>query len=68
MVTEKGVTGSSRRIPATDLAAYLNQPAQKQQLTNVGVSCICAYVTPSKAALDEYLKTTPLGDREKLIF
>jgi nuclear pore complex protein Nup54 len=61
VVMEKGVTGTSRKIPATDLANYLNQPAQKQQLTNVGVTSIVAYVTPSKAALEEYLKTVPLG-------
>ncbi|KAJ3665820.1 hypothetical protein Zmor_001291 [Zophobas morio] len=61
VVMEKGVTGNSRKIPATDLANYLNQPAQKQQLTNVGVTSIVAYVTPSKAALEEYLKTVPLG-------
>ncbi|RZC41236.1 Nup54 and/or Med3 domain containing protein, partial [Asbolus verrucosus] len=61
VVVEKGVTGSSRKIAATDLSAYLNQPTQKQQLTNVGVTSIVAYVTPSKAALEEYLRTVPLG-------
>ncbi|XP_044257771.1 nuclear pore complex protein Nup54 [Tribolium madens] len=61
VVMEKGVTGTSRKIPATDLANYLNQPTQKQQLTNVGVTTIIAYVTPSKAALEEYLKTVPQG-------
>nr|CAI5859906.1 unnamed protein product [Callosobruchus analis] len=55
-VTEKGVTGTSRKIPAIDLAAFLNQPQQKQQLTNVGVTSITPYVTPSKAELEEYLK------------
>lgn len=60
-MTEKGPTGSTRKILATDLAAYLSQPTQKQQLTNVGVTSIAAYVIPSKAALEEYLKTVPLG-------
>nr|CAH7743766.1 unnamed protein product [Callosobruchus chinensis] len=55
-VTEKGVTGTSRKIPATDLAAFLNQSQQKQQLTNVGVTSITPYVTPSKTELEEYLK------------
>ncbi|KAL3280106.1 hypothetical protein HHI36_017612 [Cryptolaemus montrouzieri] len=61
VVSEKGVTGTTRKIPATDLASYLNQPTQKQQLTNVGVTFICAYVTPSKAELEEYLSKPPPG-------
>ncbi|XP_045480908.1 nucleoporin p54-like isoform X1 [Harmonia axyridis] len=61
VVSEKGVTGTSRRIPATDLASFLNQPAQKQQLTNVGVTHICAFVTPSKSDLEEYLSKPPPG-------
>ncbi|XP_060524640.1 nucleoporin p54 [Cylas formicarius] len=60
-VSEKGVTGNCRRIPATDLAAFLIQPSQKQQLTNVGVTSISPYVTPTKAELEEYLKQTPPG-------
>ncbi|CAH2002285.1 unnamed protein product [Acanthoscelides obtectus] len=60
-VTEKGVTGTGRKIPATDLAAFFNQPQQKQQLTNVGVTSITPYVTPSKAELEEYLKHPPSG-------
>ncbi|KAF2900896.1 hypothetical protein ILUMI_05301 [Ignelater luminosus] len=60
-VSEKGVTGSSRRIPATDLCAYLNQPVQKQQLTSVGVLFIGAYVSPTKAQIQEYLKNSPPG-------
>lgn len=61
VVSEKGVTGNSRKIPATDLAHYLNQPTQKQQLSNVGIVNIIAYVTPSKGALEEYLRTIPQG-------
>ncbi|KAF5273041.1 hypothetical protein FQR65_LT04783 [Abscondita terminalis] len=60
-VTEKGVTGNSRKIPALDLCAFLNQPVQKQQLTNVGVTYIGAYVTPTKDQLQEYLKNPPAG-------
>ncbi|CAG9822399.1 unnamed protein product [Phaedon cochleariae] len=60
-VSEKGVTGSTRKVPASDLSAFLNQPAQKQQLANVGVSAIGACVTPSKAELEEYLKNPPPG-------
>ncbi|XP_066138209.1 probable nucleoporin Nup54 [Euwallacea fornicatus] len=60
-VSEKGVTGSNTKIPATDLAAFLNQPTQKQQLTNVGVTAVTPFVTPSKAGLEEYLKYPPMG-------
>lgn len=61
-VSEKSITGNSRKIPATDLATFLNQPQQKQQLTNVGVTTIAAVVTPSKAELEEYLKQPPPGE------
>ncbi|KAH1022783.1 hypothetical protein HUJ04_012128 [Dendroctonus ponderosae] len=60
-VSEKGVTGCSRKIPATELAAFLNQPTQKQQLANVGVIAMSPFVTPSKAELEEYLKNPPPG-------
>ncbi|XP_050305929.1 nucleoporin p54 isoform X2 [Anthonomus grandis grandis] len=60
-VSEKGVTGINRKIPATELAAFLNQPMQKQQLTNVGVLSVTPFVTPSKAELEEYLKNPPPG-------
>ncbi|XP_030765528.1 nucleoporin p54-like [Sitophilus oryzae] len=60
-VSEKGVTGTSRKIPATDLATFLNQPNQKQQLMNVGVTGVTPFVTPSRAELEEYLKNPPAG-------
>lgn len=62
-VSEKGVTGSSRKIPASDLSAFFNQPAQKQQLANVGVTNIIAYMTPTKAQLEDYLKNPPPGKK-----
>ncbi|KAJ8979279.1 hypothetical protein NQ317_009893 [Molorchus minor] len=65
-VGERGVTGTSRKIPASDLSAFLNQPNQKQQLTNVGVTSITPFVTPSKAELEEYLKNPPLGQARML--
>ncbi|KAJ8921691.1 hypothetical protein NQ315_010601 [Exocentrus adspersus] len=60
-VSEKGVTGSSRKIPASDLATFLNQPTPKHQLSTVGVVAINPFVTPSKAELEEYLKHPPPG-------
>lgn len=64
-VSEKGVTGTSRKIQSTDLTAFLNQPGQKQQLSNVGVFYIGPFTCPSKAEIQEYLKTPPQG-RKKL--
>ncbi|KAG5878395.1 hypothetical protein JTB14_022675 [Gonioctena quinquepunctata] len=60
-VSERGVTGFSRKIPASFLSVFLNQPMQKQQLASVGVSSITPFVTPSKAELEEYLKHPPPG-------
>lgn len=58
-VTEKGVTGSSRKIPANELSTFLNQPTQKQQLTNAGVFIISAFATPSQEQINEYLNNPP---------
>lgn len=60
-VSEKGVTGSSRKILATDLAGFLNQPMQKRQLTSVGVTTIIPYVIPTKAQIEAYLRNPPPG-------
>ncbi|GLH05472.1 Putative nucleoporin Nup54, partial [Gryllus bimaculatus] len=60
-VQEKGVTGSLRRIPATDLTAYLLQTMQKQQLTQWGVENVYSQIMPDKEQLDEYLANAPAG-------
>ncbi|XP_018334556.1 probable nucleoporin Nup54 [Agrilus planipennis] len=61
IVSEKGATGQTRKIPASDLSSFLNQPMNKQQLTNVGVTSIFPYVTPTKAQIEEYLKNPGQG-------
>ncbi|CAG9768757.1 unnamed protein product [Ceutorhynchus assimilis] len=60
-VSEKGVTGTSKKILATELSTFLNQPTQKQQLVAVGVLLTTPFVTPTKAELQEYLKNPPPG-------
>lgn len=60
-VSEKGVTGTCRKIPALDLSSFLNQAMQKQQLASVGVTFIGAYVSPTRSQLQEYLKNPPAG-------
>ncbi|XP_044594934.1 nucleoporin p54 isoform X2 [Cotesia glomerata] len=58
-VTEKGVTGSSRKIPANELVGFLSQPMQKQQLNNMGIDNMFAQVKLDAAALKEYLDNPP---------
>lgn len=60
-MSEKSVTGSSRKVLATELAGFLNQLMQKQQLAGVGVVNIVPYVTPSKGQIESYLKDPPTG-------
>ncbi|XP_017882476.1 nuclear pore complex protein Nup54 [Ceratina calcarata] len=58
-VTEKGITGAPRRIPANELVAYLSQPMQKQQLVQNGVEDMLALVKLEPAQLKEYLDNPP---------
>lgn len=58
-VQEKSVTGSMRRIPATELSSYLLM--QKQQLSNLGADNVFAQVAPDKDQIKEYLENPPAG-------
>lgn len=58
-VSEKGVTGSSRKIPANELVAYLTQNLQKQQLVQMGVENVIPQVKLDPAQLKEYLDNPP---------
>lgn len=58
-IAEKGVTGSSRKIPANELVAYLTQTVQKQQLTQIGVDNIFPQVKLEPSQLKEYLDNPP---------
>lgn len=60
-VSERGVTGTARRVHATDLTSFLNQPVQRQQLMNVGVVYIGPYMMPSRSQLTEYINVPPPG-------
>lgn len=61
LVQEKGMTGSVRKIPASDLANYLLQPMQKQQLVSLGTDNVFAHVKPDSDQLKEYLSKAPTG-------
>ncbi|XP_029037099.1 nuclear pore complex protein Nup54 [Osmia bicornis bicornis] len=58
-VTEKGITGAPRKIPANELYTYLSQPMQKQQLVQNGVEDILPLVKLDPAQLKEYLDNPP---------
>ena len=60
-VSEKGVTGTTRRVHASDLTSFLNQPVQRQQLVNVGVAYVGSYMMPTKSQLTEYMNVPPPG-------
>lgn len=51
--------GSMRRIPGTELSAYLL--IQKQQLSTLGADNVFAQVTPDKDQIKEYLENPPAG-------
>ena len=54
-------SGSVRKIPATELATYLLQPMQKQQLSQLGVDNVYLQVTPDDDQLKDYLENPPSG-------
>ena len=58
-VTEKGVTGSLRKIPANELYAYFTQNMQKQQLTQMGVENLYPCVKLDPAQIKEYMENPP---------
>lgn len=58
-VTEKGATGSLRKIPATELFSFLTQGMQKQQLTQLGVENVFPQIKLDPAQLKEYLESPP---------
>lgn len=61
-VEEKSVTSNeTKRILATEVANYLNQPNPKQQASTLGVESIVALVLPEEDQLKEYLENPPKG-------
>lgn len=61
-VEEKSPTSNeTKRILATEVANYLNQPNPKQQASTLGVESIVALVLPEEDQLKEYLENPPKG-------
>lgn len=55
------LNNETKRITATDLCNYLNQPLTKSQITNMGVEQIIPMITPDEDQLKEYLENPPKG-------
>ncbi|GAB0087985.1 NUP54 [Sergentomyia squamirostris] len=61
-VEEKSpATNEIRRITATDLCAFFNQPMTKGQLNNFAIDQIIAQVQPDEDQLKDYLVNPPKG-------
>ncbi|XP_058461582.1 probable nucleoporin Nup54 [Malaya genurostris] len=61
-VEEKSMNSNeTKRILATEVANYLNQPTPKQQLNSLGVESVVALVLPEEDQLKEYLENPPKG-------
>ncbi|XP_059613938.1 probable nucleoporin Nup54 [Phlebotomus argentipes] len=54
-------TNEVKRVSATNLANYLNQPMTKGQLNNFAIEQIVAQVQPDEDQLKEYLMNPPRG-------
>ncbi|XP_055611331.1 probable nucleoporin Nup54 isoform X2 [Uranotaenia lowii] len=61
-VEEKSTTSNeTKRVLATEVSNYLNQPTPKQQLSTLGVESVVALVLPEEDQLKEYLDNPPKG-------
>ncbi|KAK6632980.1 hypothetical protein RUM43_012723 [Polyplax serrata] len=60
-VQEKFASDTNKKIPASELSAYLTQPMQRQQLTSLQVENIYPQVDPGQESLKEYLDNPPAG-------
>lgn len=61
-VIEKSITGGTgSKIPASELAQFLNGVVQRQQLTSLGVNSVSSHARPEPRELQEYLETPPPG-------
>uniref|UniRef100_A0A182XM25 Nucleoporin Nup54 alpha-helical domain-containing protein n=1 Tax=Anopheles quadriannulatus TaxID=34691 RepID=A0A182XM25_ANOQN len=55
------ISNEVKRVLATEVAGYLNQPMPKQQLTQLGIESVVALVLPEEDQLKEYLDNPPKG-------
>uniref|UniRef100_A0A182IPA6 Nucleoporin Nup54 alpha-helical domain-containing protein n=1 Tax=Anopheles atroparvus TaxID=41427 RepID=A0A182IPA6_ANOAO len=55
------ISNETKRVLATEVAGYLNQPMPKQQLASLGIESAVALVLPEDDQLKEYLDNPPKG-------
>uniref|UniRef100_A0A182S6T7 Nucleoporin Nup54 alpha-helical domain-containing protein n=1 Tax=Anopheles maculatus TaxID=74869 RepID=A0A182S6T7_9DIPT len=55
------ISNEIKRVLATEVASYLNQPMPKQQLSQLGIESVVALVLPEEDQLKEYLDNPPKG-------
>ncbi|XP_052894560.1 probable nucleoporin Nup54 isoform X1 [Anopheles moucheti] len=55
------ISNEIKRVLATEVASYLNQPMPKQQLAQLGIDSVVALVLPEEDQLKEYLDNPPKG-------
>jgi len=60
-VEESAPTGAIRKVPATELNTFFNQPAQVQNLKNMGVEMVIPKVEITETDLKDYLSRAPVG-------
>jgi hypothetical protein len=54
-VQESAPSGATRRVPASELAAFLSQPAQAQHLKNLGVEMLVPKVFSQLCPVEAFL-------------
>lgn len=60
-VIERSPAGLVRRVPCTELVAFLEQPTVKPQLTTLGVHSTISKAAATKEWLQHYLENPPCG-------
>lgn len=61
-VQEKSqLSNEIKRISATEVTNFLNQPMTKTQITNMGIEDVIAVIAPDEDQLKEYLDKSPKG-------
>lgn len=61
VVDKSQTTNETKRIVASELGSFLNQPMTKQQLAGSGVEQILPMILPDEDQLKEYLENPPKG-------
>lgn len=61
IVEESGQNGQIRKVPASEIGAFFNQPAQAQNLKTLGVEMVIPKTSISESDLKSYLENSPKG-------